>query len=233
MKRGFRLLPITIFFAVLLLSVKMGGMWNDIAAEKMASANVEVARSLAQLAPAAGDPETPDNATPEAAAADTTPELETAGIAAASATNPVTFNQSEIDLLQALAARRKQLAERERDVESREALLAAAESRIEQKIALLENVKARVAGLLDEQEAVHDKDLLRLVKVYENMKPKAAARIFENLEKSVLLRVAARMKEVKLAAILAQMDPAMVNVVTAELIRRHQMPRPPGPVGGG
>ncbi len=227
MKRYFRVLPVTIFVAALLLSVKLGGIWNGISGEPPTGATIEVARALAQLAPAAGD-----DAAAGAQAPESPPPSEGSGITAASATDPITFSQSEIELLQALAARRKQLAERERDVEHREALLSAAEKRIEQKIAALKDAQKRISALLERQKTSQDKDIRRLVKVYENMKPKAAARIFEKMEKRVLLRVAARMKEAKLAQILAQMDPAKVNVVSAELVRRHELPRPPGPVSG-
>ncbi len=225
-KRYLRVLPVTIFVAALLLSVKLGGIWNGISGAPSTGAAIEVARSLAQLAPAAGD----DAAT--GAIAPETPPSDSSGITAASATDPITFSQSEIELLQALAARREKLAVRERDVEHREALLSAAEKRIEQKIAALKDAQKRISALLEQQKSSQDEDIRRLVKVYENMKPKAAARIFEKMEKRVLLRVAARMKEAKLAPILAQMDPAKVNVVSAELVRRHELPRPPGPVSG-
>ncbi len=227
MKRFFRVLPVTIFVAALMLSVKLGGIWNGISGETATGATIEVARTLAQLAPAAGD-----DAATGAQAPESPPPSDGSGITAASATDPITFSQSEIELLQALAARREQLAERERDVEHREALLSAAEKRIEQKIASLKDAQKRITALLERQKTSQDKDIRRLVKVYENMKPKAAARIFEKMEKRVLLRVAARMKEAKLAPILAQMDPAKVNVVSAELVRRHELPRPPGPVSG-
>lgn len=232
MKRYFRVLPVTIFVAALMLSVKLGGIWNGISGEPPTGATIEVARSLAQLAPAAGDDAAPGDAVTGAQAPESPPPPKGSGIAAASATDPITFSQSEIELLQALAARREQLAERERDVEHREALLSAAEKRIEQKIASLKDAQKRITALLERQKTSQEKDIRRLVKVYENMKPKAAARVFDKMGKRVLLRVAARMKEAKLAPILAQMDPAKANVVSAELVRRHELPRPPGPVSG-
>ncbi len=231
MKRFFRVLPVTIFVAALLLSVKLGGIWNGISGgEPPAVATIEVARSLAQLAPGAGNEAAPGDAVTEAQAPEMTPPSHSTGITAASATDPINLSQPEIELLLALAARREKLAERERDVEHREALLSAAEKRIEQKIASLKDAQKRISALLEKQKTSQDKNMQRLVKVYENMKPKTAARIFDKMAKRILLRVAARMKEAKLAPILAQMDPAKVSVVSAELVRRHELPRPPGPV---
>jgi flagellar motility protein MotE (MotC chaperone) len=60
-----------------------------------------------------------------------------------------------------------------------------------------------------------------LVKTYETMKPKDAARIFDTLEMEVLIEVAQRMKEAKLAPVLAAMDPAKAQSVTVELAARR------------
>src|SRR3546814_4430099 len=53
-----------------------------------------------------------------------------------------------------------------------------------------------------------------LVKIYESMKPKDAARIFEELDMEVLLEVVERMKERKTAPILAEMNPERAKTVT-------------------
>src|SRR3546814_19626533 len=67
-----------------------------------------------------------------------------------------------------------------------------------------------------------------LVKIYESMKPKDAARIFEHLDMEVLLEVVERMKERKTAPILAELDPERASTVTLELakLRELHMPRP-------
>ena len=63
-----------------------------------------------------------------------------------------------------------------------------------------------------------------LVKVYENMKPKDAARIFNRLEMDILLDVVERMKEKKMAPVLAQMSPEKAEALTVELATRRQLP---------
>ena len=65
-----------------------------------------------------------------------------------------------------------------------------------------------------------------LVRIYENMKPKDAARIFEELDMDTLLLVAERMKERSLAPIMANMDPGKARDVTVDLARRRQLPEP-------
>jgi flagellar motility protein MotE (MotC chaperone) len=233
-----RLLPITIGAAALMLTVKLGVLWTGWGDGSWDGAPVPVASALAQVSPEAGQAEPVPPAPETAPAAEPAAEGSAAsspasGIAAASPIDPITLNQSEIDLLQALAERREELAQRAREIERREALLAAAEQRIDERITTLKQVQQRLEKLLEIQDEEQAKNLRRLVKVYENMKPKAAARIFEKLEKQVLLRVAGRMKEAKLAPILAQMDPMKVNAVTAELARQRELPLPPGPLAGG
>ena len=228
MKRFIRVLPVTIFVVALMLIVKLSEIWNGITGEPPTGATMEVARSLAQLAPGAGNEAAPGDAATEAQAPEMPPPSHSTGITAASATDPINFSQPEIELLLALAARREQLAERERDVEQREALLSALEKWDEQQIASLKDAQKRISALMEKQKTSQDKNMQRMVKVYENMKPKTAARSFEKMGKRILLRVAARMKEAKLAPILALMDPAKANLVIAELVRRRELPRPPG-----
>ena len=64
----------------------------------------------------------------------------------------------------------------------------------------------------------------RLVKIYEAMKPKDAARIFDQLDMNILLQVVERMAERRVAPILADMSPKRANELTAEIASRRQMP---------
>ncbi|MDH5189301.1 MAG: hypothetical protein OEW37_10145, partial [Rhodospirillaceae bacterium] len=76
-----------------------------------------------------------------------------------------------------------------------------------------------------------DAQLASLVKIYENMKPKDAARIFEEMEMDTLLMVTERMKERSLAPIMAKMDPIKAKEMTVELAKMRKLPRP-GDVAG-
>ena len=63
-----------------------------------------------------------------------------------------------------------------------------------------------------------------LVKIYESMKPKDAARIMQQLDMAVLLEVSERMREQKMAAILARMNGETAKTVTMELANRRLLP---------
>ena len=88
---------------------------------------------------------------------------------------------------------------------------------------------------LDKQSGkdFHRPQYKRLVKIYESMKPKEAARIFEQLDDAVLIEVAERMKEAKLAPVLASMEPKRAIIVTVELAKRRESGRAPGSLSTG
>ena len=131
-------------------------------------------------------------------------------------------NRVEADLMNDMAGRApraKPVADRS-DLEMRERMLEAAEKRVDAKIAELRRLEARLKQLTGVQDEQSAKQFTSLVKVYETMKPKDAARIFEKLDLGVQLAVAHRMKEAKMAAILAEMDPDAAKSLTMALAQR-------------
>ena len=131
--------------------------------------------------------------------------------------DPFSMTDEEIDLLQALAERRRELDLRARELEQREILLRAVEQRIEEKAGGLR-------ALLKQQEKQTDDQYTSLVKIYESMKPKDAARIFEEMDLAVLMPVVERMKERKTAPILAKMSAAKAMAITTQLAQRRKAP---------
>ncbi|HWT96954.1 MAG TPA: hypothetical protein VN229_05045 [Terriglobales bacterium] len=142
------------------------------------------------------------------------------------ARDPFNYTDEEVDVLQQLAKRRAELDQRARQLDEREALVKAAEQRMEQKMAELKALQATVQDLLKQRNAADEQQLQSLVKIYENMKPKAAAQIFEEMDMDVLLDVVARMNERKVAPILALVSPTRAKELTFELAQRRQMPIP-------
>jgi flagellar motility protein MotE (MotC chaperone) len=140
--------------------------------------------------------------------------------------DPLTATDAEIELLGKLAKRREELERRSADLDLRENLLKATERRLDEKVAELRSIKATIEELLKKHEAENEAKLKSLVKIYENMKPKDAARIFERLELPILLDVVERMREAKTAPILADMEPAKAKTVTAALAERRSLPKP-------
>lgn len=228
-----RFLPLTIFFATLMLTVKISDIWDGVGG--WLDGTVQVSRALAQTAAEEPAPKPEAAAEREAAAEQEEPEAgaaageeEEEGVSRLITDDPTLLTPAEIEILQQLAVRRDTLDAREDELRSREGLLKAAEERIDKKIAELQNLRLTIDGLIKKFDVQQDAKLTSLVKIYENMKPKNAARIFEQLEMDTLLEVAERMKERKLAAIMAQLGEERAREVTVELRRLRELPK----VGG-
>lgn len=138
----------------------------------------------------------------------------------------IEFSDAELEVLQSLSARREALDRRADDLDTRESLLHLAERRLDERIAKLEELRAVIEMHLDTYETQEDERLRNLVRIYESMKPKEAARIFQDLEMDVLLDVVSRMRAQQSAKILAAMDPDRAKTVTTELIERKKLPNP-------
>jgi flagellar motility protein MotE (MotC chaperone) len=248
-----RILPLTILGVALLLGLKIGSLWQGRAELFVTPATAQQGQQAAgqptQLTPP--KPQQPANpaqqqmaqapaaAPPSAAGAAAPPSsgqapaAQPAGQAAGRPSSsiqslaekdPTTFTRAEIDLLANLAQRRDQIEQRAREIDLRESLLAAAEKRLDERIAEIKKLEASIKQIVQQYDKQEEQNLQGLVKVYENMKPKDAARIFEKLEPNVLLGVVERMKEAKLALVLADMNPATAQDLTVRLATRKQIP---------
>lgn len=228
----FRLLPVTIFVAVLMLGVRVGDLWQIATRDaKLPDFPVSLAQGPQNPPPSAAKPpagkdappakEAPKGAPPPAQGGASAPAAAPGAAAAPNAPLGPIDNQ---ELLQHFAERRAEIEKRQKDVEQREALLAAAEKRIDQKVQEMEKVRADIQKLMRQGDEKQAAQLDSLVKIYETMKPKEAARIFEELDMPVLLGVIERMKEQKIAPVLAAMDPLKAKAVTSALVERRGVP---------
>ncbi|CDL00926.1 conserved protein of unknown function [Magnetospirillum gryphiswaldense MSR-1 v2] len=241
----FRLLPVLIAVAALMLSVRVIDIRNgfvDLSSVRLAGElQAQQAEPKATEAPPpaqtnGGNTPRPPAAAPTAASSPPpgpapapTPRSEQQ---ASVPSDAGVFSQTELEVLQKLQERRGTLDARERDIERREALQKAAENQIERKITEMKTLQSTIEGLLRQYNDQEDSKMRSLVKIYENMKPKDAAKIFEQLEMGIMLDVVERMKEQKVAPILAEMDPTKAKNLTSELAVRRQMPTTK-PANGG
>ena len=132
---------------------------------------------------------------------------------------------AEIDVLTSLSKRRQQLDAREQSLNMQANLIAAAEDRVDGKIATLKGLQDTMQKLLGQRDAAEQAQLNALVKSYSSMKPADAARIFNSLDDTVQLNVAAAMKSDVLGAILAKMQPDAAQKLTVRLANRLKLPQ--------
>ncbi|MEI7607542.1 MAG: hypothetical protein WCJ64_09165, partial [Rhodospirillaceae bacterium] len=230
----FRLLPVTIFVLVLMLGLRVGDSWRVLT---RGGSLPEVSPVVAQTPPAPGKDAGKEGKEPGKDAGKDQPkgkdaskddraakEAETATMLLGREPRPDTI---DLELVKHLTERREELEKRGHDMDQREALIAAGEKRLDQKMTELQAVKVEIQNLLKQVDDKQRAQIESLVRIYENMKPKDAARIFEALEMPVLMEVVERMKEAKTAPVLAAMDPIKAKDLTTALAERRRLPAMP------
>lgn len=224
-----------IFAVILTGALAFGVRFNALLAESAPPAMP----SLALIEPAAGPPAqeplseaTQDTGTPapDSAAAETTtatPEQstpETSNEWRDSSDSDMEYSAVQMQLFEDLSKRRAELEAREKELATRAALLQAAERNLDQKYRELNDLRTEVQDLLQTQSEEEDARITSLVKIYEGMKAKDAARIFDTLDMDVLLRVIGKMSERKSAPIIAAMNPERARSVTIMLAEQKALP---------
>lgn len=134
------------------------------------------------------------------------------------------FSDAEVEVLETLASRREELDKRARELDQQALLLKATENRVDEKLAEMNALRDELEALLQKQTAEQQQRLDKLVKIYENMKPKDAAGIFDELELDVLLGILDRMSERKSAPIIAAMDPVKARIISLKLAEQKALP---------
>ncbi|HZL31741.1 MAG TPA: flagellar protein FlbB, partial [Pseudolabrys sp.] len=147
------------------------------------------------------------------------PKLDVGG--ASFALEPGKINSpGERAILGRLQDRRQSLDERARELDMRESLIKAAEKRLEAKVTELKDVEARIKAASGARDKAEAQRFNGIVSMYENMKPKDAARIFNRLDMRILVEVATAMKARTMSEILAAMSAETAEKLTVELANR-------------
>ena len=124
---------------------------------------------------------------------------------------------SEKQLLQQLRKRRKQIESDKDELPAEKMALESIKQHIDNRLDVLENLQNKLKPQFNNNNQNDGKKILKLVKVYESMKPKEAAKIFNDLQIGVLVEMTLSMKESRLAAILAEMKPEKARELTSIL----------------
>ena len=235
-----RIMPVAIFVAVLIVSVKIGDLADLLSGNKPA---LEVSSVQAQTPPAPkavqaqakGGAPTPLQAPAQAPGQPAAPARSAGDVVPAAApdssdpaNDPTLFTQNEIDLLQSLAERREAIEKQTQEMTVRQGLLQAAEARIDKKIAELKTLQTAIDALIQKHSEQEEARIKSLVKIYEGMKPKEAGRVFETLDIDTLFMVAERMKERKLSPIMAAITPEKAKELTDKIATARKLPQGAG-----
>jgi flagellar motility protein MotE (MotC chaperone) len=199
-----RLLPAAMVTVAAVLGLKAVAMAEDVAETATHAAEPE----HAEAAPATG----------EAAAATATQ------CAAPTLADMAGLSHAEVQVLQALGERRIALDARGEQLETQDALMLAAEQRLNERLAELRQLETTVNDLLGHLDEAQEQRIAGLVDVYQRMRAKDAATVFDGLDDDVLIQVASRMRQANLAEVMGRMDPTRARALTQMLADRARPP---------
>lgn len=246
-----RILPALMIVAVLTFGVRFSDMIKELSSSRSAYAAASSdAQRMEMLEPAAGEGKTPPPSQDDLKKADAADSSAKPVIEAPSLTPPESkeaapakseaaadwkgaddlddeYADVKMEMFSDLSKRRKDLEGKERELVMREALLKAAQAELAQKTDELLNIKKDIESLLQQQTEQENERITSLVKIYEGMKAKDAAKIFNSLDMDVLLQVMTKMSERKSAPILAAMDEDKARSVTILLAEQNKLPSIP------
>lgn len=127
-------------------------------------------------------------------------------------------------LLQAIREERALLENQKQDLAERSAELQLLEERLKTESGRLDGLRGSLADLLDRAEAAQTADVDRLVALYRNMKPEAAALIMDDLDLEASILVIGTMPERDAAPILARLNPVRARAISKIILERSQLP---------
>ena len=143
---------------------------------------------------------------------------------------PLTVPQSQAEIsaiaetLEMLQLKNQELENKAQQLERRAEALDQAQEEFNERKSEMVQVRDELRETIALAEEVAESDLARLTAVYENMKPKDAARLFAEMDPTFAAGFISRMQPEQSADILAGMDPSAAYAVSAILAGRNVTP---------
>jgi flagellar motility protein MotE (MotC chaperone) len=131
-----------------------------------------------------------------------------------------TPSAAERALIERLGERREEIDARQRELDMREKLLETAERKLDGRVGELKAVEDKLEGQKDGKDNAESQGLKKLVIMYENMKPKDAARVFDRLPSDVLVPMVLQMNPRKMSEVMASMSAEAAEKLTVALAIR-------------
>jgi flagellar motility protein MotE (MotC chaperone) len=211
--QGVRLFPAVMATSAALLGLKAFTMAESLAQTATPAQNPPAAAQAAS-APSTAPNQTPNQTQAAQSGAQCDPTIaQLSGL-----------SQSEVEVLQALSARRQTLDQRATQIETQDDMMAAAQRRIDERLAELHQLETTVNGLLGQLDQAQEQRLAALVDVYQRMRAKDAAAVFNGLDDAVMVQVASRMRQANLAEVMGRMQPDRARHLTQLLADRARPP---------
>lgn len=140
---------------------------------------------------------------------------------ASDGTDPTGLDDELPEVLAALAAREAELDRREASLDERERALEVAEAEIRTNLAALQAAEAALEQTIALADGAAQRDLERLTRMYETMKPKEAAALFEAMDPNFAAGFLAQMAPGSAAQILEGLRPETAYLLSTVMAGRN------------
>jgi flagellar motility protein MotE (MotC chaperone) len=113
----------------------------------------------------------------------------------------------ELDHMQKLSVRKKELDAREEELNRMESELQVQKMELEKRIKELEDMRGKISSVLEDRVKGDEQKVETLVQVYTNMKAPQAAKVFETMDEDLAVDILSRMKKKNAADIMNLLKP--------------------------
>jgi flagellar motility protein MotE (MotC chaperone) len=208
-----RLIPVVIFFATLILTVRINTFYGRLNQEGFFSTK----EALATNSQPANSNAVASTISP-ASGGDGQQNTESSA-----ALDLFNMTPEQVRVLQGLAKRQEQLLARERAIPEKEKVLQALVVKIDDKIKELKTAQAALKQLVDKIDEEDNANVKRLVNMAEGMKPAVAAKVLEGVEFPILLEIMEKMREKSASAVMAAMEADKASYLMSALAKRRKL----------
>lgn len=133
---------------------------------------------------------------------------------AAAKEKPTTLSTAEVDHLQKLNERKKELDAREEELNRLESELQVQKVDMEKRLKELQEMRTKISSMLDDRVKADDQKVDTLVQMYSNMKAPQAAKVFETMDEDLAVEILGRMKKKNAADIMNLLKPEKAQILS-------------------
>lgn len=209
---SFRILPLTIFMGLMLLTIKLGSILQEASIVRLNHAHAKEDKTPVPPQTEAATP--PDDAPKETAGPEEGVASESDEVVFKTLLN---FNEEEASILKDLAKKKHDLEVAHKKLKVEERTLKALRNSLQQySTQLAEKEKAVMASNKKDKKVTAK--VKELAKIYQSMKAPEAARILATLDMDIVLKIFGSISAMKSAPILAAMPPEKAKEITEKMV---------------
>lgn len=148
------------------------------------------------------------------AAANTETSKETPAASSAMVEKSASVTAVDVDHLQKLNERKKELDAREEELNRMESELQVQKVELDKRLKELEEMRTKISSMLEDRVKVDEEKVDTLVQMYSNMKAPQAAKVFETMDEDLAVEILGRMKKKNAADIMNILKPEKAQVLS-------------------